>query len=73
MSTTQQPDALHYAEILENFYSGIGRIDATGAAAELRRLHAENTTLQAGYAAALLEIESLRAAQPPSSAKGVAP
>lgn len=39
--TTKQPDALHYAEILENFYSGIGRIDATGAAAELRRLHAD--------------------------------
>ena len=33
------------------------RADAT----ELRRLHAENTTLQAGYAAARLEIESLQA------------
>lgn len=40
MST--QPAALHYAEVLENFYLGIGRMDATGAAAELRRLHAAN-------------------------------
>ena len=36
----KQPAALHYAEVLENFYLGIGRMDATGAAAELRRLHA---------------------------------
>lgn len=36
---TKQAPALHYAEILENFYLGIGRMDATGAAAELRRLH----------------------------------
>ena len=34
--------------------------------ARLRRLHSENETLQAGYAAARLEIESLRA-------RGVAP
>jgi hypothetical protein len=34
-----QPAALHYAEVLENFYLGLGRLDATGAAAELRRLH----------------------------------
>lgn len=34
-----QPAALHYAEVLENFYLGIGRLDATGSAAELRRLH----------------------------------
>jgi hypothetical protein len=40
MST--QPAALHYAEVLEDFYLGIGRMDATGAAAELRRLHAAN-------------------------------
>lgn len=36
----KQPAALHYAEVLENFYLGIGRMDATGASAELRRLHA---------------------------------
>ena len=36
----KQPDALHYAEVLEDFYLGLGRLDATGAAAELRRLHA---------------------------------
>lgn len=34
-----QPAALHYAEVLENFYLGLGRMDATGAAAELRSLH----------------------------------
>jgi len=33
-------DALHYAKVLEDFYLGIGRMDATGAAAELRRRHA---------------------------------
>ena len=36
---TTQPAALHYAKVLEDFYLGIGRMDATGAAAELRRLH----------------------------------
>jgi hypothetical protein len=40
-----QPAALHYAEVLENFYLGIGRMDATGAAAELRRLHEANQEL----------------------------
>ncbi len=37
-----QPAALHYAEVLENFYLGIGRLDATGSAAELRRLHEQS-------------------------------
>lgn len=36
----REPAALHYAKVLEDFYLGIGRMDATGAAAELRRLHA---------------------------------
>ena len=43
MST--KPAALHYAEVLEGFYLGLGRLDATGAAAELRRLHALNAEL----------------------------
>lgn len=48
-------------------YYGMGNtpetVDPLGAkmAAELRRLHAENTTLQQGYDAARLEIESLHA------------
>lgn len=36
----KQPDALHYAKVMEDFYLGLGRLDATGAATELRRLHA---------------------------------
>lgn len=60
MSTTQQPEALRLADALAYCDASV----ASQAAAELRRLHAENTTLQAGYAAARLEIESLRAAQP---------
>lgn len=47
MSTTQQPEALRYAKILENFYSGIGRRDAIGASAELRRQHARIAELEA--------------------------
>lgn len=42
---TQQPAALHYAEVLEDFYLGLGRMDATGAAAELRRLHLHELAL----------------------------
>lgn len=61
MSTTQQPEALRLAAVLENYYLGIGCIDAESATAELRRLHDENTTLQQGYAAARLEITSLQA------------
>ena len=47
---SKQPAALHYAEVLEGFYLGLGRLDATGAAAELRRLHAENAELTARLA-----------------------
>lgn len=54
MSTTEQPEALQIAATLEAF-------DMDGAADAVRRLHAENTALQAGYDAARLEIESLRA------------
>jgi len=55
---TKQPEALRIASSLELCW-GDSRIDA--AAAELRRLHAENETLRTGYAAARLEIESLMA------------
>ena len=60
--TTQQPEALRLAELLELApEDGIEPQTAEDAAAGLRRLHSENETLQAGYAAARLEIESLQA------------
>ena len=52
---TQQPAALHYAEVLENFYMGLGRMDATGAAIELRRLHAELESIKQALAAPVQE------------------
>ena len=69
--TTQQPEALRLAvsssamadegEMIHllSWYEirNLLRADA----AELRRLHTENTALQQGYAAARLEIESLQA------------
>lgn len=61
MSTTQQPEALRLAQMLEALGWRSVDKDLRVTAAELRRLHAENTTLQQGYAAARLEIESLRA------------
>ena len=56
--TNQQgaPEALRLAEELEHD-PGINRPSVV---AELRRLHAENTTLQQGYDAARLEIDSLQ-------------
>ena len=61
--TTQQPEALRLAEILEGGYSLAWLYERGGyeVSAELRRQHAENETLRAGYAAARLEIESLKA------------
>lgn len=63
MTDTKQPEALRLAEILEGDYcpdwfyeQGVDEV-----AAELRRLHAENTTLQQGYDAARLEIDGLHA------------
>lgn len=56
MTDKKQPEALRLADALAYCDASV----ASQAAAELRRLHAENNTLQAGYAAALLEIESLR-------------
>lgn len=65
MTTTQQPEALRLAECLEQqFPIGTAQNYLDGeAAAELRRLSAELETLRAGYAAARLEIESLRGQQ----------
>lgn len=51
---TKQPEALRLAEMNEK----AGRWET---AAELHRLHAENTALQSGYDAARLEIASLQA------------
>lgn len=71
MSKTKQPEALRLADELDaeagritQYTNRPGDLLRELAADELRRLHAENTTLQQGYAAARLEIESLRAAQP---------
>lgn len=59
MSTTQQPEALRLADALER--PGYGwHSTPEQCAAELRRLHAECEALRTGYAAARLEIESLR-------------
>ena len=57
MTNQQTPAALRLAEELERD-PGINRPSVV---AELRRLHAENVTLQQGYDAARLEIDSLQA------------
>ena len=56
--TNQQPDALRLVDWLDDQYDPDHH--KADAAAELRRLHAENAALQQGYDAARLEIESLR-------------
>ena len=63
MDNKQQPEALRLAdELCEAIaeYPEPTALEAQ-AAAELRTQHAENETLRAGYAAARLEIESLKA------------
>ena len=60
--TTQQPEALRLAEQYD--YGDPAAHSNTWKVAvctELRRQHVENETLRAGYAAARLEIESLKA------------
>ena len=59
MTDDTQPEALRLANVCSNLtrYS----MDAHLIAAELLRQHAENETVRAGYAAARLEIESLKA------------
>ena len=58
MTYTKQHEALRLADWLDDQYDPDHH--KADAAAELRRLHAENATLKAGYDAARLEIESLR-------------
>ncbi len=57
MTDNTQPEALRLANAIEYCDASVAR----QAINELRRLHAENETLRTGYAAALLEIESLKA------------
>lgn len=59
-----QPEALRIADefkLCSEYDSKPSIIDIEKAEAELRRLHAENVTLQQGYDAARLEIDSLQA------------
>lgn len=61
MTDNTQPEALRLAGLLELApEDGVEPQTTEDAAAELRRLHTENTALQQGYAAARLEIESLK-------------
>ncbi len=66
MTDKRQSDALHLADIADDgawtFVIGVRK----EIAAELRRQHVELETLRTGYAAARLEIESLRAGVPTS-------
>ncbi len=60
----QQPDALRLAEMLtaDEWPGNVTLVSyARECVAELLRQHAENETLRVGYAAARLEIESLKA------------
>jgi len=63
MTNQQKPEALRLANEFKlcNEYDSIPSMnDIAKAEAELRRLHAENVTLQQGYDAARMEIEGLR-------------
>ena len=65
MTYTKYPEALRLAALYDADAgpSGLARNAlAAASAAELRRLHAENATLKAGYDAARLEIDHLRGA-----------
>lgn len=65
MTDTKHPEALRLAALYDaDAWPGGLSLNAWAAAsaAELRRLHAENTTLQQGYDAARLEIDHLRGA-----------
>ena len=64
MDTKQQPEALRLAEMLtaDEWPGHVTLVSyARECVAELLRQHAENETMRAGYAAARLEIESLKA------------
>lgn len=65
MTDTKHPEALRLAALYDaDAWPGGLSLNAWAAAsaAELRRLHTENTTLQQGYDAARLEIDHLRGA-----------
>lgn len=68
MTQAQQPDALLIADECEESAKAwhIEVETRMKAAAKLRNLHAENTTLQQGYDAARLEIESLKSRLEPA-------
>ena len=57
---SKQPDALRLADELERDKWHVPGVVLQAAADELRRLHAENTALQSGYDAAMMEIASLQ-------------
>lgn len=64
MGKKQQPEALRLAEMLtaDEWPGHVTLVSyAQECVTELLRQHAENETLRAGYAAARLEIESLKA------------
>ena len=64
MNKKQQPEALQFVEMtaVEKWQSSVTLVSyARECVAELLRQHAENETLRVGYAAARLEIESLKA------------
>ena len=75
MTDKTQPEALRLAlsiDLMDTF-TNYQQEELDKAAAELRRQHAENTTLQKGYDAARLEIESLQAQLEAIGAGGVEP
>ena len=64
MDKKQQPEALKLAEMLtaDEWPGSVTLVSyAQECVAELRRQHAENETLRVGYAAARLEVKSLKA------------
>ena len=70
--TTQHPEALRLAEMLtaDEWPGHVTLVSyARECVAELLRQYAENETLRAGYAAARLEIESLRSREPRQAAQ----
>ena len=72
MDTKQQPEALRLAEMLtaDEWPGNVTIVSyARECVAELLRQHSENETLRAGYAAARLEIESLRSQAPQQAAQ----
>lgn len=72
MTNKKQPEALRLAEMLtaDEWPGSVTLVSyAQECVTELLRQHAENETLRAGYAAARLEIESLKALAAPATAQ----